>query len=66
MKSENYSLIKYEADENKVFEYAVPRYQGNEDGEQIQEHLYAKVLFIWHTDSIENYIEVEEILDRGV
>lgn len=66
MKSENYSLIKYEADENKVFDYAVPRYHENEDGEQIQEHLYAKVLFIGHTDSIENYIEVEEILDRGV
>ena len=30
MKSENYSLIKYEADENKVFDYAVPRYQENE------------------------------------
>ena len=66
MKSENYSLIKYEADENKVFDYAVPRYQENEDGEQIQEHLYAKELFIGHADSIENYIEVEEILDRGV
>lgn len=59
MKSQDFNLIRYDADEGKVFDWAEPRYDINQDGESIQTHLYAKTLFIGHTDSIDNYIEVD-------
>ena len=61
MKSKNFNLVRYDADEGYVFDWKEPRYIENEEGEQIQEHLYAKTLFIGHTDSIDNYIEVKEV-----
>lgn len=60
MKSTNFTLVRYDADEGFVFDWKEPRYVENETGEQIQEHLYAKTLFIGGNDSIENYVEVEE------
>jgi hypothetical protein len=59
MKSTNFNLVRYDADEGKVFDWAEPRFIENEEGEQIQEHLYAKTLFIGGNDSINNYIEVD-------
>lgn len=64
MKATNIELIKYEADEGKVFDWKEPRFieDYDEDGNlvsQIQEHLYATVLFIGANDNIDNYIEVE-------
>ena len=63
MKSTNFNLVRYDADEGKVFDWAEPRYdiELDENGNEIktQTHLYAKTLFIGPTDSIENYIEVE-------
>lgn len=61
MKSTNYELIRYDADEGKVFDWKEPRFTEDEEGKQIQEHLYAKTLFIGHTDSIDNYIEIDEV-----
>ena len=60
MKASNVMLYKYEADEGKVFDWKEPRYTEGENGERVQEHLNAKALFIGPTDSIENYIEVDE------
>ena len=60
MKSTNYELIRYDADEGYVFDWKEPRYVEDENGNQIQEHLYAKTLFIGEHDSIDNYIEVPE------
>lgn len=60
MKSTNYELIRYDADEGYVFDWKEPRYIEDENGNQIQEHLYAKTLFIGEHDSIDNYIEVPE------
>lgn len=59
MIAQNFNLIRYDADEGKVFDWVEPRYDINQDGESIQTHLYAKTLFIGHTDSIDNYIEVD-------
>lgn len=64
MKSTNYELIRYDADEGYVFDWKEPRYIEDEDGNQIQEHLYAKTLFIGEHDSIDNYIEVPEIKEE--
>lgn len=61
MKSKTFNLVRYDADEGLVFDWATPRYVEDENGEQIQEHLYAKTLFIGGNDDISNYIEVEEI-----
>lgn len=61
MKAQTFNLVRYDADEGKVFDWAEPRFVEDENGSQIQEHLYAKTLFIGPTDSIENYIEVEEV-----
>ena len=60
MKSTNFNLVRYDADEGMVFDWKEPRYVEDENGEQVQEHLYAKTLFIGPTDSIENYVEVDE------
>lgn len=67
MKSQNYNLVRYDADEGKVFDWAEARYkdvlinpENPEEGTiQEQDHLYAKTLFIGHLDSIDNYVEVD-------
>jgi hypothetical protein len=65
MKSTNFNIVRYDADEGKVFDWAEPRFitQLDENGNEVevQEHLYAKTLFIGGNDKIENYIEVEEV-----
>lgn len=60
MKSTNFNLVRYDADEGFVFDWVEPRFIEDEEGNQIQEHLYVKTLFIGGTDRIENYIEVKE------
>lgn len=59
MISSNYSLTRYDADEGKVFDWKEPRYNVDENGDQVQDHLNAKTLFLGHTDSITNYVEVD-------
>ena len=60
MKTTDFKLTRYDADEGFVFDWAEPRFIENENGNEVQEHLYVKTLFIGGNDSIENYIEVEE------
>ena len=60
MISTNYSLTRCDADEGKVFDWKEPRFTEDENGQKIQEHLNAKTLFLGHTDSITNYIEIDE------
>ena len=64
MKAQNFNLIRYDADEGMVFDWKEPRFidvfADNEVIEQVQEHLYAKTLFIGSNDSIDNYIEVPQ------
>lgn len=62
MQSKAFSLVRYDADEGKVFDWANLEEHQTEDenGEVVQEHLYAKTLFIGSTDSIDNYVEVEK------
>ncbi len=61
MKTTNFALTRYDADEGKVFDWADLEAHVIEDaeGNKIQEHLYAKTLFIGGNDSIENYVEVD-------
>ena len=69
MKTTNFNLIRYDADENKVFDWKEPRFttivdeEGNEV--QIQEHLYAKTLFIGGNDTIENYVEIDAPVEEA-
>ena len=58
MKSEVFSLIKYEAEDGMVFDWLEPRFHEDENGNEVQDHLYAKTLFIGANDDIENYIEI--------
>jgi hypothetical protein len=51
--------MRFDADENKVFDWKEARFIEDEEGNQIQEHLYAKTLFIGPNDSIANYIEID-------
>lgn len=60
MKSTNFNIIRYDADEGKVFDWAEPRFVEDNEGNKVQEHLYAKTLFIGGNDSIDNYIEVNQ------
>lgn len=64
MKAKNFNLIRYDADDGKLFDWAEPRYneEFDENGNVIsktQEHLYVKTLFIGGNDNIDNYIEVD-------
>lgn len=59
MKVQDFKLTRYDADEGKVFDWKEPHYIEDKEGAQVQEHLYAKTLFIGGNDSIDNYIEVE-------
>ena len=63
MKATNFNIVKYEADEGYVFDWKEPRFIEDEEGNKIQEHLYAKVIFIGIHDSIDNYIEVAEVAE---
>ena len=69
MKTTNFNLIRYDADENKVFDWKEPRFTGYIDEEgnevQVQEHLYAKTLFIGGNDSIENYVEIDAPIEEA-
>ena len=60
MKEQDFILKRYDADEGFVFDWKEPRYVEDENGNEVQEHLYVKTLFIGATDSIDNYIEVPE------
>lgn len=60
MKAKSFDLIRYDADDGKVFDWKEPRYYTDEQEKQQQEHLYVKTLFIGANDSIDNYIEVNE------
>lgn len=65
MKTTDFKLTRYDADEGKVFDWKEPRFHEEEiDGEvtQVQDHLYAKTLFIGANDSIDNYIEVYKVI----
>jgi hypothetical protein len=61
MKTRTFTLTRYDADEGKVFDWAkleLHQYE-DENGEMIQEHLYAKTIFVGGNDSIDNYVEVD-------
>lgn len=60
MKTTNFTLVRYDADEGYVFDWKEPRFTADADGNEVQEHLYARTLFIGANDNIDNYIEVEE------
>lgn len=59
MKSTNFNLVRYDADEGKVFDWAEPRFEEDAEGNEVQVHLFVKTLFIGANDAIENYIEVD-------
>lgn len=59
MKTQSYTVTRYDADEGRVFDWREPRYIDIDDG-QVQDHLYAKTLFIGEFDSIDNYIEIDD------
>lgn len=62
MKTKNYNLVRYDADENKVFDWKnLDAHKTiTPEGETEINHLYVKTLFIGENDSIDNYIEVEK------
>lgn len=59
MKATDFSLIRYDADEGKVFDWKEPRFIEDADGNETQEHLYVKTLYIGGNDNITNYVEVD-------
>jgi hypothetical protein len=60
MKEQDFILKRYDADDGYVFDWKEPRFVEDEEGNEVQEHLYAKTLFIGGNDDINNYIEVPE------
>ena len=55
----NFNITRYDADEGKVFDYKEPVFNKDEEGNEIQEHLNAKTLYLGLYDSITNYVEVD-------
>ena len=66
MRAKTFNLVRYDADEGKVFDWVEPRFIETEEGEQIQEHLYVKTLFIGGNDTIMNYMEVDEVSEEVI
>ena len=70
MKATNFNLVRYDADEGYVFDWKEARFTTifDEEGKEveIQEHLYAKTLFIGGNDTIDNYIEVKEDVNGDI
>ena len=64
MKSQEYTVQRYDADEGKVFDWKEPRFIEDKEGNKIQEHLYVKTLFIGGNDNIENYVEIEKPVEE--
>ena len=67
MKQTNFTIFRFDADEGMVFDWIEPHYNEVEiDGkiERVQEHLYAKTLFIGGNDHIGNYKEVPERMEE--
>lgn len=64
MKSQEYTVQRFDADEGKVFDWKEPRFLEDEEGNKIQEHLYVKTLFIGINDNIENYVEIEKPVEE--
>lgn len=64
MKSQEYTIQRYDADEGKVFDWKEPRFIEDKEGNKIQEHLYVKTLFIGGNDNIENYVEIEKPVEE--
>lgn len=60
MKSQSFSLVRYDADEGMVFDWKEERQVEVEEGKFEPEHLYVKTLFIGSNDNIVNYKEVPE------
>jgi hypothetical protein len=62
MKTTNFNLTRYDADDGKVFDWVDLSEHTTEDenGNVIQEHLYVVTLFIGGNDSIDNYQEVDK------
>lgn len=60
MKSNTIMVQRYDADEGYVFDWAnlEEHVSVDEEGNEVQEHLYAKTLFLGSNDKIENYVEV--------
>ena len=67
MKSTNFKLVRYDADDGKVFDWAdlSDHIVIDADGNKIQEHLYTKTIFIGNYDNINNYIEVDAPEEEG-
>ena len=61
MKSTNFNLTRYDADEGYVFDWAKPRFNIDENGNEVYEHLYVKTIFVGGNDTIDNYIEVPAV-----
>ena len=60
MKAQSFALVRYDADEGKVFDWVEERQVEVEEGKFEPEHLYVKTLFIGSNDNIDNYKEVPE------
>ena len=68
MKQTNYNLQRYDADDGKVFDWKnIEEHKHEEINDEgktviVYDHLYVKTLFIGELDSINNYIEVDEVV----
>jgi len=72
MKTQEYTVQRYDADEGKVFDWAdltahVAVETDPDTGVEktVQQHLYSKTLFLGITDSIDNYVEVDAPTQEG-
>ena len=68
MKQTNYKLQRYDPDDGKVFDWKnIEEHKHEEIDDEgktviVYDHLYVKTLFIGELDSIDNYIEVNEVV----
>ena len=57
-------MTVYEARDGYVWDFREPYYQFNYETMQMEQiHLYGKTLYVGNGDTINNYIEVEEVTE---
>lgn len=72
MVKSNFNLIKLEADEGKVLDWAnldehTEEIENSETGEKeiVIDHLYAKIVYLGTGDSTDNYVEIDAPEEEG-
>lgn len=59
MKATHAELIRIDADDGKWIDWKEPRFNIDEDGNEVRDYLKAKTIYLAYGDSTSNYVEMD-------